>query len=152
MLRRPGLAALAVSLALLTPAAVLAGIEALDAPVPPEGPVGARRVATEAVSPRSFRFRDLPPRAPSEHLPITLRPEHEWRELEEMVEELKAHPPNLPVTEFAKFTLDTTPAAQGKGSLSPLAPTLGTGFEGITQGGFIPSEPTVGGGPLNILS
>ena len=57
----------------------------------------------------------------------------------------KANPPNLPVT-VAQFTLDTTPAPGGKGSLSLLAPTVGNGFEGITQGGFIPSEPTVGAG------
>jgi hypothetical protein len=152
MLRRPALAAFVLTVALLTPTVGRAGIEALDAPVPPEGPVGARRVATNAIPPRSFRFSDLPRRAPGENLPIKLRPEHEWRELEELVEKLKQNPPNLTPSSFAQFTLDTTPPAQGKGSLSPLAPTLGNGFEGITQAGFIPGEPTVGAGPLNILS
>jgi hypothetical protein len=151
MLRRPALVALALSLALILPAAARAGIEALDAPVPPEGPVGARSAATEPVAPRKFKFSDLPRRAPGENLPITLRREHEWKELAEMVEKMKANPPGLPVSEFAHFTLDTTPAG-GKGSLSPLAPTLGNGFEGITQAGFIPGEPTVGAGPLNIFS
>jgi Secretion system C-terminal sorting domain len=33
-----------------------------------------------------------------------------------------------------------------------LAPTLGTNFEGITQGAYIPSEPSAAGGPLNIFS
>ena len=152
MRRRLAFAGLVATLSLLTLAvAARAGIEALDAPVPPEGPVGARRVATNAVAPRSFEFRNLPRRAPSENLPITLRPEHEWRELAEMVEKLKANPPNLPVSAFSRFTLDSTPP-QGKGSLSPLAPTLGNGFEGITQAGFIPGEPTVGAGPLNIFT
>src|SRR5215510_3376952 len=152
MLRRPALPALALALALLVPTAARSGIEALDAPVPPEGPVGARRVATEAITPRKFRFSDLPQRAPGEGIPIKLRPEHEWRELAEMVEAMKRNPPNLPVSEFAKFTLDTTPSVGGKGSLSPLAPTLGNGFEGITQAGFIPGEPTVAAGPLNIFT
>jgi len=151
MTRRPASVALALFLALITPAGARAGIEALDAPVPPETMVGARHIGTEAVRPRSFNFGDLPRRAPSENLPITLRREHEWRELAEIVERMKASPPYLPVSEFAQFTLDTTPPG-GNSSLSPLAPTLGNGFEGITQGGYIPSEPTVGGGPLNIFS
>jgi len=116
-----------------------------DPPIPPEGPVGARRVAVDRVMPRSFNFTDLPQRAPgSESIPITLRREHEWKEAAEEVERLKANPPILPATSFAKFTFDTTPpAANGKGGFTPFAPTIGTGFEGITQGGFIPSEPTV---------
>jgi hypothetical protein len=110
-------------------------------------------MATRPVTPRSFNFGDLPRRPPSENLPITLRREHEWKELAEIVEKLKANPPYLPVTSFAQFTADPTPPGSGiKGSLSPLAPTVGTGFEGITQGGFIPGEPTVGAGPLNIFS
>jgi hypothetical protein len=151
MRRRLALAGLVSTLALLTLAADVRA-QALDAPVPPEGPVGARRVATEGVKPRTFRFGDLPRQAPGENKPITLRPEHEWRELAEIVDKLKANPPNLPVSGFSKFTLDTTPANPGKGSLSPLQPTPGNGFEGITQNGFIPSEPTVGGGPLNIFT
>ena len=53
---------------------------------------------------------------------------------------------------FSHFTFDTTPAGgSGKGGFTTLAPTLGNGFEGITQNGFIPSEPTVGAGPLTRL-
>jgi hypothetical protein len=108
----------------------------------------------ERVVPRSFNFSDLPRVAPGgEHAPVTLRPEHEWEEAAAEVERLKAFPPLLPTTSFAQFTLDPTPAGGGgKGGFSALAPTVGNGFEGITQNGFIPSEPTVGGGPLNILS
>ena len=153
MRRRLAFAGLLSTFALLTLASTSrAGSDALDAPVPPEGPVGARHASAEGVKPRSFNFSDLPRRAPGENLPVTLRPEHEWRELAEIVDRLKANPPYLPVEKLSHFTLDTTPASQGKGSLSPLQPTLGTGFEGITQAGFIPSEPTVGGGPLNIFT
>ena len=153
MKRSAPLALLALTLALLTSAAALAAT--FDPPVPPEGPQGARRMSTDRVTPRSFNFSDLPQRAPgSELIPITLRREHEWEAAQEEVDRLKANPPFLPATSYSQFTLDTTPAPPpgGKGSLSPLAPTLGTGFEGITQGGFIPGEPTVGAGPLNIFS
>ncbi len=147
MIRPAPLAVLALMLLVSSPARA-----AFDPPVTPAGPMGVRQIAAEGVTPRSFDFNRLPPRAPgSESLPITLRREHEWEEAQEEVDRLKANPPFLPATSFARFTLDTTPSS-GKGSLSPLAPTLGVGFEGITQGGFIPSEPTVGGGPLNIFS
>ena len=112
-----------------------------------------RHISSERVAPRSFRFSDLPVRPPSEHLPVENRESKEWEEYEERIRELKEHPPVIPATSFRQFTLDRTPApSAGKGSFDPLAPTLGTGFEGITQGGFIPSEPTVAGGPLNIFS
>ncbi len=124
-----------------------------DLPSAPEDVATARQVSSERVSPRSFNFRDLPARAPSEHLPIQKRPPRDWLAYDEEIARLKANPPFLPITSFAKFTLDTTPApATGKGSFDPLAPTLGNGFEGITQGGFIPSEPTVAGGPLNMFT
>ena len=151
MIRPAPFAALTLALTLLASPPARA---AFDPPVPPAGPAGARHVSVEPVVPRSFSFSDLPQRAPgSENIPITLRREHEWEEAQQEVERLKANPPFLPASSFSQFTLDTTaPPADGKGSLSPLAPTLGVGFEGISQGGYIPSEPTVGGGPLNIFS
>jgi hypothetical protein len=101
---------------------------------------------------RSFQFRDLAPVPPGgEDLPIQRRPQRKWIGYQQEIKALKDNPPVLPVEGFAQFTLDTTPA-QGKGSLAPLAPTLGNGFEGITQQGFIPGEPTVAAGPLNIFS
>ncbi len=122
-------------------------------PVPPEGELGARRVATDKVTPRVFRFADLPQSQVAESAPITLRREHEWAEAALEVKKLKANPPFLPATSFAQFTEDKTPTpALAKGGFSPLAPTLGTGFEGITQGGFIPGEPTIAAGPLNIFT
>src|SRR5213596_1467746 len=95
MTRPAAFAALALSFALFAPLppalapvgiAHAAGIEALDPPVPPESPRLARKVATRPVTPRSFNFGDLPRRPPSENLPITLRREHEWKELAEIVE------------------------------------------------------------------
>ena len=141
--------------------AALTSLLALAVPLParaqsdPSGvrPAGNRLISSQRVAPRSFRFSDLPVRPPSEHLPVVDREGKEWEEYEERLRELKTHPPVIPATSFRTFTLDTTPAPDaGKGSSDPLAPTLGTGFEGITQGGFMPSEPTAAGGPLNLFS
>ena len=88
MNRPAAMAALALSFTLLAPLANVAraaGIEALDAPVPPAGPVGARRASVKGVTPRSFVFSDLPRRPTSENLPIKLRREHEWKELAELI-------------------------------------------------------------------
>jgi len=147
-------ASLAASLLALTLFATSGHAAPFDPPVTPAGPRGAVRPAVDRVVPRSFNFSDLPRRAPgSEDMPITLRREHEWQEAQEEVERLKANPPVLSLAGLTQLTLDTTPApVGGKGGFSPLAPTIGNGFEGITQAGFIPSEPTVGGGPLNIFS
>src|SRR5205814_7639775 len=35
---------------------------------------------------------------------------------------------------------------------APLAPVVNNGFEGISQGPYIPSEPTVAAGPLNVFT
>jgi len=147
MTRPAPLASLLLCLALLLPAAAPAQ-QAPETPIAPVLRSGMR------IAPRSFEFRDLAPVPPGgENLPIQKRPNRKWVEYEELIKGLKANPPILPVESFAQFTLDTTPASgQSKGELSPLAPTLGNGFEGITQQGFIPGEPTVGAGPLNIFS
>lgn len=52
-------------------------------------------------------------------------------------------------SELPNVTLDRhTKAPQ----ITPLAPTLGTSVEGITQGRYIPSEPQPAAGPLNFFS
>src|SRR5512134_1090712 len=151
MTRPARLAASLLLLSLLAPAP--AGAEIPEQAVPYAGAQGERRAAARPVAPETFRFEDLPRRAPSEDLPIQRRPNRKWLAYEEEIQRLKASPPPLPAESFPQVTLDTTPApSDGKGSFSPLAPTLGNGFEGITQGGFIPSEPTVAGGPLNVFS
>src|SRR5262245_58029033 len=98
------------------------------APAPAQSPAGDEQPSRVAradapVVARQFRFRDLPPVAPGgENLPLQRRPNRKWVEYEEQLKALKANPPILPVESFSQFTLDTTPS-QGKGSLSPLAPT-----------------------------
>ena len=149
MLRLRRLAPLTCILALLWTATA----SAQGDPLASDTPVLTRRLTGPRITPRSIEFRALPPRAPSEHLPVVDREGKEWEAYEEHIRELKEHPPLLPVSAFHTFTFDTTPAAPGgKGGFDPLAPTFGTQFEGITQGGFIPSEPTVGVGPLNIFT
>ncbi len=64
-------------------------------------------------------------------------------EAEAELERLKQHPAEIRPDQLVQLTIDTGAA---------LAPVVGNGFEGITQGGYIPSEPTVAGGPLNIFS
>ncbi len=136
-------------LSLVTPALA----QTYDPTLPPEGITGARSASTDRIKPVVFRFSDLPQAPNLENAPIIPRREHEWLENAAEIKRLKTNPPFLPATSFAQFTEDKTPAAvSGKGGFSPLAPTLGTGFEGITQGGYIPGEPTIGAGPLNIFT
>jgi len=149
-MNRPApLASLLLTFALLVPAPVPA-----QQPPPEDARVSSVVKAASPVVPRSFEFRDLAPVLPGgENLPIQKRPNRKWVAYEEQIKALKANPPVLPVESFAQFTLDRTPSpAQSKGDLSPMAPTLGNGFEGITQQGFIPGEPTTAAGPLNIFS
>jgi len=151
MTRPATLAAPLLLLPLLLP--LPARAEMPEQAVPFAGPQGERRVSAQPVTPDVFRFADLPARGPSEHLPIQRRPNRKWLAYEEELQRLKTERPSLPAESFPHVTEDPTPApAAGKGSLSPLAPTLGNGFEGITQGGFIPSEPTAAAGPLNVFT
>ena len=152
MLKPFRLALLALALSTLS-LATAAFAQTIDPSVPPETITGPRALAGDKVKPTVFRFSDLPQAPNLENAPIIPRPEHEWLQSAAEVKALKANPPVLPIESMSQFTLDTTPAAvSGKGSLSPLAPTVGNGFEGITQGGYIPGEPTIGAGPLNIFT
>jgi hypothetical protein len=74
-----------------------------------------------------------------------------WEEAEQEVERQKAHPqcPDL-LALGAHLTLDKTPS--GGAGMTPFAPTIGVGFEGITQGSYIPGEPTAAAGPLNVFT
>ena len=68
---------------------------------------------------------------------------------EEAMEELKRRPaPEL--SALPRVTLDRRVARSS--AMEPLAPAPGAFFEGITQGRYIPSEPTVAAGPLNVFS
>lgn len=151
MTRPALLAARLLLMSLVSPLAARA--EMPDQAVPFAGPQGERRVAAQPVAPQAFRFGDLPAREPSEHLPIQARPPRKWLAYQDEIKRLKAEPPHLPAESFPQVTVDPTPApGSAKDTFSPLAPTLGNGFEGITQGGFIPSEPTAAAGPLNVFT
>lgn len=67
---------------------------------------------------------------------------------EEALEQLK-RAPAPDVNTLPHVTLDR---AARTNSMTPLAPVFGVNFEGITQGRYIPSEPTVASGPLNVFS
>ena len=114
------------------------------------------RAIGEPITPRSFEFRSLPGRTDESLLRTAKRkPEARNREAQERLEALKANPQGLTPDRLGVLTLDRTSGISGfyaKADLEPLAPTVNNGFDGITQGPYIPSEPTVGAGPLNIFS
>jgi len=145
---------LALSFALFAPGVVLATPDAPRVAVLPAVPTGVRAAAAAAVTPTSFIFSELPQRVPDEQAAVSTPRGHLSPELAAELQRLKAHPPGLAPAAFAKFTLDPTapPASAGKGTFAALAPSVGNGFEGITQQGFVPACPTVGAGPLNIFS
>jgi hypothetical protein len=68
-------------------------------------------------------------------------------------EKPEGEPPYAPrtappeVSALDKFTYD-----KSSGENPSLAPVVGTGFEGITQSSYIPSEPTVAVGPNHVFS
>jgi hypothetical protein len=105
------------------------------------------------VMPQRFDFRALQ-RVSQLPWAGTIREGHGegvWEEAELELERQKKDPKGPDLAALgAHLTLDTTPA--GKSDFAPLAPAIGTGFEGIMQGGYIPSEPTVAAGPLNVFS
>ncbi len=111
-------------------------------------PGGHRAASNEAVVPTTVEFSSLPPLTAVVVEGELLEPHEEGfdREIEEELRRLKEHPLNLPVSELGQVSLDQI------GGVSTAAPTPGTGFEGITQGGYIPGEPTCAAGPLNIFS
>ncbi|MFN8547163.1 MAG: T9SS type A sorting domain-containing protein [Candidatus Eisenbacteria bacterium] len=128
----------------LTPAEI-AEIAAVRAAARPNGLMA---VSTERVTPTTIVFSELPPMAQVPSGGELREPHQEGfdREIEEELRWLKEHPQSISLSELGQVTLDQI------GGISTAAPTPGTGFEGITQGGFIPGEPTCAGGPLNIFS
>lgn len=115
-----------------------------------------RRMFGERVSPRSVTFATLPQRQPGEgfvrdiHKPKGINAEHD-RE----IERLKREPPRILPEDLRTFTLDRNAGAaalRARPGAEPLAPTAGNGFEGISQAGYIPGEPTVAAGPLNVFT
>ncbi|MEO5989703.1 MAG: Ser-Thr-rich GPI-anchored membrane family protein [Candidatus Eisenbacteria bacterium] len=121
-------------------------------------PPGANPMSARggSITPRSFEFNSLPGRSGDQLGLIAKRkPEGINRETEARVEALKLHPQGLTPDRLGLVTLDRTTGVRGfsaQADLSPLAPAINNGFDGITQGPYIPSEPTVAAGALNILS
>ena len=100
-----------------------------------------------AVVPRVVDFNSLPRLTAPYTGPVIERPEAINEEAERELKQLKQHPAVILPSQLSQFTLDGTSAG-----VQVLAPVVGTGFEGITPHGYIPSEPTVAGGPLNVFS
>jgi hypothetical protein len=106
-----------------------------------------RRGGRAAVA-RVIRFDALPRVAePPSQTPIGIE-EGEVPIGEQAMNELKRRPaPDARL--LPRVTLDRRATRAG---LEPMAPVTGVTFEGITQGRYIPGEPTVAAGPLNIFS
>lgn len=96
------------------------------------------------VMPRTVTVSALPRMSAPANGVVRERPEPVTPGIDQELDRLKLHPrPPLP-TEMGQLTVDA-----GTG---PLAPVAGNGFEGITQAGWIPSEPTAAAGPLNVFT
>lgn len=113
--------------------------------IPPlEKPI--RGVLGRAVQARVIHVSDLPRAVPNEQAVV-----REIREgadpAEAEVEALKRNPRPPGFAGLTHVTLDS-----GRADFQPLAPTAGIGFEGIKQNGYVPGEPTVAVGPLNIFT
>ena len=110
-------------------------------------PEGQAPLAGATVRPRIVVFSSLPTVLGPYAGPVLERPEAINEEADQELERLKANPAVILPEQLQQFTLDGA-----AGAAQALAPTVGTGFEGITQQGFIPAEPTVAAGPLNIFT
>ncbi|MBI5709895.1 MAG: hypothetical protein HZC42_06260, partial [Candidatus Eisenbacteria bacterium] len=133
-------AALAVTLLVLLPGALHA------APIPNPG-AGIAGVRGRSVVPRVVTLESLPHRTTPYTGPIRERVEAHYPEVDAELARLKQNPLPLTPAELGNVTFDPN-----AGGFAPLAPAIGNGFEGITQGPYIPSEPTCAAGPLNIFS
>ncbi len=120
-------------------------------------PANVKPMRGVAVTPESFRFSSLRLREPSDGLVVEVhRPGASSEEAEREIERFKEHPVGRTPEEMGNVTIDRNPGPFGtslaRPDLGPLAPIANNGFEGITQSGYIPSEPTVAAGPLNIFT
>lgn len=115
-----------------------------------------RRTFGATVSATSFRFSSLPERQPGEGFVRDIpKPKGMNAEHDREIERLKRNPPVIRPEDLRTFTLDRG-AGPGRFGLrpgaEPLAPVAGNGFEGISQAGYIPGEPTVAAGPLHVFT
>jgi Divergent InlB B-repeat domain/SdrD B-like domain len=128
--------------ALLAVLAVLPAETALSASAS-----GARVPHGAPVTPRSVVFSQLPRATPGKGGVTIIRREGVGPQ-EEEIEEAKREGRGPQMSEMRQLTLDPTASSP----FQPLAPTAGTAFEGITQHGFIPSEPSPAAGPNQIFT
>lgn len=140
-MRPPRLFALAATLLLCFALAA----EAAPIADPGAGIAGVRggTVAPRVVTLESLAHRTAPYTGPM----LERGRKTHFPELDAELARLKQNPLPLTPVELGNLTLDPN-----AGGFTPLAPTIGNGFEGITQGPYIPSEPTCAAGPLNIFS
>jgi hypothetical protein len=106
---------------------------------------GIRGVVGESVAPRAVALRDLPKVSGPRLGPVTEIPEGEVPGGNAAFEDWKRRQP--PVHVQHNVTIDPS----GLISLAPLAPSVGVGFEGITQQGYIPGEPQPAVGPTEVF-
>lgn len=134
---------------------LLLAVPSTPASAAPQRPEG-RRSFGAPVRARAFSFPSLAPRLPGEGFvrnvprPRGINAEHDRR-----IERLKRNPPRIRPEDLRTFTLDRNAGVaslRARPGAEPLAPTAGNGFEGISQAGYIPGEPTVAAGPLNVFT
>src|SRR5258707_930852 len=122
----------ALALLLAWPAATAAAVPA---------DLAAPGVLGRTVRPTSFTFTSLPKKLSPWTGPQQTVPEGVFEEAEQELEQLKERPAPPAIEDLGTVTLD-----RDRQRFTALAPVIETGFEGITQGGWIPSEPTVAAG------
>lgn len=134
-------------------------VPALPAPAAPTPLPEARkfrRLFGPRVEPRSFSFTNLPPRQPGEGIVREVHKPQGWNaDYERQMERLRRNPPRILPADLRTLTLDGNAGAASlrlRPGAGPLAPVVGNSFEGITQQGYIPGEPTVAAGPLNVFT
>src|ERR1051326_4877448 len=128
------------SLILLILASAFLGLSPLQAQVGGTKGVPGKSI----IQPKLIHFSDLPPSKPGKNLS---GPKKSMPELE---------PPETPVVppprieDLPNVTIDRTVSPETPSG--PLAPTqVGSGFNGVNQGPYIPTEPSAAAGPLNLF-
>jgi hypothetical protein len=104
-----------------------------------------RGVVGESVAPRAVALKDLPKVSGPRFGPAAEIPEGQVPGGNAAFEDWKRRQP--PVHVQHNVTIDPS----GSISLAPLAPSVGVGFEGTTQQGYIPGEPQPAVGPTEVF-
>ncbi|MBI5168039.1 MAG: T9SS type A sorting domain-containing protein [Candidatus Eisenbacteria bacterium] len=156
MKRLPTIAIVA-TLALVTVAAFASFAAVASAAPAPRRTANIRPLRGESVTPHAFQFSALEKRRPHEGLIVEVPKPRAFDEAEERaIEKMKKNPIGRTPEEMGNVTIDRNPgpfvSSLLRGDTQPFAPIANNGFDGISQGGYIPGEPTVAAGPLNIFT